>query len=69
MTVIKDFVTNMISVSRWYRGFDWKGLVAGTLSAPLKNPVMNSRDTSNFDSFGDEDDIAEDEFSGWDENF
>eukprot|EP00928_Gymnodinium_smaydae_P069977 TRINITY_DN53935_c0_g1_i1.p1 TRINITY_DN53935_c0_g1~~TRINITY_DN53935_c0_g1_i1.p1 ORF type:complete len:760 (+),score=204.12 TRINITY_DN53935_c0_g1_i1:63-2282(+) len=42
--------TKNIKDSKWYKGFDWKGLNSCTLEAPFK-PVLKSRtDVANFDA-------------------
>lgn len=57
----------------WYFGFDWKGLNNRTLKPPIIPDIKDSLDTSNFDSYGEEeDDDVEpyvDDGSGWDANF
>lgn len=55
---------------RWFQGFDWNALIAETMTAPIKNSVKHSHDTSNFDRYiEEEEENAQDELSGWDENF
>jgi len=33
----------------WFEGFDWDGLINGTLKPPVMPRVMNKHDLSNFD--------------------
>ncbi|XP_044736572.1 cGMP-dependent protein kinase, isozyme 1-like [Chrysoperla carnea] len=54
---------------RWYLGFDWDALKAGTMPAPLINPVRNNQDLSNFDRQRADDDDPPEEESGWDRDF
>ena len=54
---------------RWFQGFDWDGLANITLISPIIQKVNGPLDTSNFDIFPKEEDIPQDEFSGWDESF
>ncbi|XP_057667116.1 cGMP-dependent protein kinase, isozyme 1-like [Diorhabda carinulata] len=58
-----------IKKHKWFQGFDWDGLVAQTLPAPIQQAVRSPCDTSNFDSFPKDDDIPPDELSNWDINF
>ncbi|KAJ8982391.1 hypothetical protein NQ317_009646 [Molorchus minor] len=58
-----------IKKHKWFQGFDWDGLVARTLPAPIQQPVRGPCDTSNFDCFGKDSDIPQDELSNWDVNF
>lgn len=53
----------------WFMGFDWEGLRAKTLKAPILPKVSNPADISNFDNYPPDMDIPPDEFSGWDEGF
>nr|XP_023023080.1 cGMP-dependent protein kinase, isozyme 1-like isoform X1 [Leptinotarsa decemlineata] len=61
--------TQDIKKHKWYQGFDWDGLIARTLPAPIQQVVRGPCDTSNFDTFAKDDDIPPDEFSDWDINF
>uniref|UniRef100_A0A8C1KYD1 cGMP-dependent protein kinase n=1 Tax=Cyprinus carpio TaxID=7962 RepID=A0A8C1KYD1_CYPCA len=55
---------------RWFEGFNWDGLRKGTLMPPIIPNVTSSTDTSNFDSFPeDNEDPPPDDNSGWDTDF
>jgi cGMP-dependent protein kinase len=43
----------------WFKGFDWDALNAGTMTAPIINPVKDARDLSNF--INSEEDEEDDE--------
>uniref|UniRef100_A0A3B3ZNU7 cGMP-dependent protein kinase n=1 Tax=Periophthalmus magnuspinnatus TaxID=409849 RepID=A0A3B3ZNU7_9GOBI len=55
---------------RWFEGFNWEGLKKGTLTPPIIPTVTSAVDTSNFDSFPeDNEDPPPDDNSGWDVDF
>uniref|UniRef100_A0A8C2TQC2 cGMP-dependent protein kinase n=19 Tax=Euteleostomi TaxID=117571 RepID=A0A8C2TQC2_COTJA len=55
---------------RWFEGFNWEGLRKGTLTPPIIPSVASPTDTSNFDSFPeDNDEPPPDDNSGWDIDF
>ncbi|XP_070975436.1 cGMP-dependent protein kinase 1-like isoform X3 [Oncorhynchus clarkii lewisi] len=59
-----------IQKHKWFEGFNWEGLRKGTLTPPIIPEVSSSTDTSNFDSFPeDNDDPPPDDMSGWDTDF
>ncbi|KAG5894030.1 hypothetical protein JTB14_018133 [Gonioctena quinquepunctata] len=58
-----------IKKHKWFQGFDWDGLIARSLPAPIQQHVRGPCDTSNFDTFPKDDDIPPDELSEWDINF
>ncbi|XP_031655553.1 cGMP-dependent protein kinase 1 isoform X3 [Oncorhynchus tshawytscha] len=59
-----------IQKHKWFEGFNWEGLRKGTLTPPIIPDVSSSTDTSNFDSFPeDNDDPPPDDMSGWDTDF
>uniref|UniRef100_A0A6P7FQY2 cGMP-dependent protein kinase n=1 Tax=Diabrotica virgifera virgifera TaxID=50390 RepID=A0A6P7FQY2_DIAVI len=58
-----------IKKHKWFQGFDWDGLVAQTLPAPIQQNVRSPCDSSNFDDFPKDGDIPPDELSNWDINF
>ncbi|XP_029540570.1 cGMP-dependent protein kinase 1 isoform X5 [Oncorhynchus nerka] len=59
-----------IQKHKWFEGFNWEGLRKGTLTPPIIPEVASSTDTSNFDSFPeDNDDPPPDDMSGWDTDF
>ncbi|KAK5640118.1 hypothetical protein RI129_010929 [Pyrocoelia pectoralis] len=58
-----------IKKHKWFQGFDWDGLRARTLPAPIMKPVRGPCDTSNFDCFDKDIDIPPDEVSDWDIDF
>lgn len=61
---------NDIREHSWYADFDWEKLRTRKLTAPLKRPVKNNRDLSNFDEYPIKDrDDPPDETSGWDDDF
>lgn len=55
---------------RWFEGFQWDKLEERTLPAPLKRPIKNNMDLSNFDEYPRDRDEPPDETSGgWDAYF
>ncbi|MEE6485486.1 hypothetical protein FKM82_014302 [Ascaphus truei] len=66
-----------IQKHKWFEGFNWEGLRKGTLTPPiipsfsfLISQVSSPTDTSNFDSFPeDNDEPPPDDNSGWDVDF
>ncbi|XP_078422069.1 protein kinase cGMP-dependent 1b isoform X2 [Cetorhinus maximus] len=59
-----------IQKHKWFEGFNWEGLRKGTLTPPIVSSVTSPTDTSNFDSFPeDNDDPPPDDNSGWDADF
>ncbi|XP_028651249.1 cGMP-dependent protein kinase 1 isoform X2 [Erpetoichthys calabaricus] len=59
-----------IQKHKWFEGFNWEGLRKGTLTPPIIPNVVSPTDTSNFDSFPeDNDDPPPDDNSGWDTDF
>ncbi|XP_077114990.1 cGMP-dependent protein kinase 1 isoform X3 [Ranitomeya variabilis] len=59
-----------IQKHKWFEGFNWEGLRKGTLTPPIIPSVASPTDTSNFDSFPeDNDDPPPDDNSGWDVDF
>ncbi|XP_067243082.1 cGMP-dependent protein kinase 1a isoform X1 [Chanodichthys erythropterus] len=59
-----------IQKHKWFEGFNWDGLRKGTLTPPIIPNVTSSTDTSNFDSFPeDNEDPPPDDNSGWDTDF
>ncbi|XP_069836428.1 cGMP-dependent protein kinase 1 isoform X2 [Dendropsophus ebraccatus] len=59
-----------IQKHKWFEGFNWEGLRKGTLTPPIIPSVSSPTDTSNFDSFPeDNDDPPPDDNSGWDIDF
>ncbi|XP_018424108.1 PREDICTED: cGMP-dependent protein kinase 1 isoform X2 [Nanorana parkeri] len=59
-----------IQKHKWFEGFNWEGLRKGTLTPPIIPSVASPTDTSNFDSFPeDNDDPPPDDNSGWDTDF
>lgn len=54
---------------RWFSGFDWDGLRAGSINPPIVPFVASPTDSSNFDVYPPEENEAPEEFSGWDEGF
>uniref|UniRef100_A0A673AC95 cGMP-dependent protein kinase n=1 Tax=Sphaeramia orbicularis TaxID=375764 RepID=A0A673AC95_9TELE len=58
-----------IQKHKWFEGFNWEGLKKGTLTPPII-PNVSPIDTSNFDSFPeDNEDPPPDDNSGWDVDF
>jgi len=41
---------------KWFSGYDWKSLLAMTMTPPIQPVVKNKEDISNFDEYPDEDD-------------
>ena len=60
---------NDIRRYKWFRSFDWNGLLMRSITPPHIPDLKNPFDTSMFDPFGEEDEIPEDEMSGWDIEF
>uniref|UniRef100_A0A4W6CPF6 cGMP-dependent protein kinase n=1 Tax=Lates calcarifer TaxID=8187 RepID=A0A4W6CPF6_LATCA len=59
-----------IQKHKWFEGFNWEGLKKGTLTPPIIPNVTSAVDTSNFDSFPeDNEDPPPDDNSGWDVDF
>ncbi|XP_026865233.2 cGMP-dependent protein kinase 1 isoform X1 [Electrophorus electricus] len=59
-----------IQKHKWFEGFNWEGLRKGTLTPPIIPDVSSPTDTSNFDSFPEEnEDPPPDDNSGWDTDF
>ncbi|RUS83665.1 hypothetical protein EGW08_008571, partial [Elysia chlorotica] len=58
-----------IRKNKWFQGFDWEGLMNLTLTPPIIPKVKTATDTSNFDTYPRDMDIAADEMSGWDVDF
>ncbi|XP_071014337.1 cGMP-dependent protein kinase 1-like isoform X2 [Oncorhynchus clarkii lewisi] len=59
-----------IQKHKWFEGFNGEGLRKGTLTPPIIPNVTSSTDTSNFDSFPeDNEDPPPDDNSGWDNDF
>ncbi|XP_056617288.1 cGMP-dependent protein kinase 1a isoform X1 [Triplophysa dalaica] len=59
-----------IQKHKWFEGFNWDGLRKGTLMPPIIPNLTSSTDTSNFDSFPeDNEDPPPDDNSGWDIDF
>ncbi|XP_036428097.1 cGMP-dependent protein kinase 1 isoform X2 [Colossoma macropomum] len=59
-----------IQKHKWFEGFNWEGLRKGTLTPPIIPDVSSPTDTSNFDSFPeDNEDPPPDDNSGWDADF
>ncbi|XP_018080561.1 cGMP-dependent protein kinase 1 isoform X2 [Xenopus laevis] len=59
-----------IQKHKWFEGFNWEGLRKGTLTPPIIPSVASPTDTSNFDSFPeDNEDPPPDDNSGWDTDF
>lgn len=51
---LKEGVKDIID-HRWFKGFDWKGLLFMTQEAPYIPKIKNSMDTSNFSQYPDSD--------------
>ncbi|XP_062852224.1 cGMP-dependent protein kinase 1a isoform X1 [Trichomycterus rosablanca] len=59
-----------IQKHKWFEGFNWEGLRKGTLTPPIIPSVTSATDTSNFDSFPeDNEEPPPDDNSGWDIDF
>ncbi|XP_019901819.1 cGMP-dependent protein kinase 1 isoform X1 [Esox lucius] len=59
-----------IQKHKWFEGFNCEGLRKGTLTPPIIPDVSSPTDTSNFDSFPeDNDEPPPDDMSGWDTDF
>ncbi|KAF5400164.1 cGMP-dependent protein kinase [Paragonimus heterotremus] len=53
----------------WFEGFNWSGLLARTLTAPILPKVTSPVDISNFDCYNEEDDSPAEEITVWDVDF
>ncbi|KAG5446012.1 cGMP-dependent protein kinase 1 [Clonorchis sinensis] len=53
----------------WYEGFNWSGLLARTLTAPIQPKVSSPTDISNFDRYNDDDEPVQEEENDWDPDF
>uniref|UniRef100_UPI00358EF4DC cGMP-dependent protein kinase 1-like n=1 Tax=Myxine glutinosa TaxID=7769 RepID=UPI00358EF4DC len=59
-----------IQKHKWFEGFNWTGLRALTLPAPIIPTILSPTDTSNFDSFPeDTTPPPPDDDSGWEQDF
>ncbi|KAL7301057.1 hypothetical protein TKK_0006329 [Trichogramma kaykai] len=59
-----------IQKHKWFDGFNWDGLRTRTLEPPIKPKVLSPADTSNFDAYPPDPDVAPpDDLSGWDRDF
>ncbi|XP_055876528.1 cGMP-dependent protein kinase 1-like isoform X5 [Biomphalaria glabrata] len=58
-----------IRKNKWFQGFDWEGLMNLTMTPPIIPKIRHPTDTTNFDSYPRDMDIAADELSGWDADF
>lgn len=59
-----------IQKHKWFEGFNWDGLLRGTMQAPITPTVNSPSDTSNFDTYPDiEEEEPPDDTSGWDKDF
>uniref|UniRef100_A0A9J7Y3R9 cGMP-dependent protein kinase n=1 Tax=Cyprinus carpio carpio TaxID=630221 RepID=A0A9J7Y3R9_CYPCA len=68
--ITKNAANLIKKLCRWFEGFNWDGLRKGTLTPPIIPNVTSSTDTSNFDSFPeDNEDPPPDDNSGWDTDF
>ncbi|XP_012993910.2 cGMP-dependent protein kinase 2 isoform X2 [Esox lucius] len=56
-------------VGRWFSSINWQKLRVGRLEAPTIRLIRKGPCYINFDRFPFDRDLAEEEFSGWDENF
>ncbi|XP_012993908.2 cGMP-dependent protein kinase 1 isoform X1 [Esox lucius] len=54
---------------RWFSSINWQKLRVGRLEAPTIRLIRKGPCYINFDRFPFDRDLAEEEFSGWDENF
>ncbi|KAF8564842.1 hypothetical protein P879_09260, partial [Paragonimus westermani] len=53
----------------WFEGFNWSGLLARTLTAPILPKVISPVDISNFDCYTEDEDPPADEVTVWDVDF
>ncbi|XP_063713836.1 cGMP-dependent protein kinase 1-like isoform X2 [Symsagittifera roscoffensis] len=58
-----------IKKHKWFESFDWNGLSHRTMNSPFKIKVKNAMDSTNFDFLQIDQEVVEDELSGWDEHF
>lgn len=59
----------LFAIFSWFEGFPWEQLESRTLEAPLKRPIKDSFDLSNFDEYPRDSDEPPDELSSWDAYF
>lgn len=50
--------TKEIMKHHWYAGFDWEALLEKRMKVPILPLLKSSEDTSNFDTFPEEDDAS-----------
>lgn len=53
----------------WFESFPWDELKNRSLEAPLKRPIKDNVDLSNFDEYPLDSDEPPDDLSGWDIHF
>ncbi|THD25739.1 cGMP-dependent protein kinase 1 [Fasciola hepatica] len=53
----------------WFEGFNWVGLRARTLIAPIVPKVTSATDVSNFDRYTEDTELAPEELTNWDRDF
>eukprot|EP00088_Acartia_fossae_P036926 TRINITY_DN3811_c0_g1_i9.p1 TRINITY_DN3811_c0_g1~~TRINITY_DN3811_c0_g1_i9.p1 ORF type:complete len:450 (-),score=170.44 TRINITY_DN3811_c0_g1_i9:494-1843(-) len=53
----------------WFAKMDWTALENRTLSPPFLPKITGARDTSNFDNYGKDSDLPQEDFSEWDTEF
>lgn len=60
-----------IKAHRFFRSLDWEDLKAKRIPAPWKPKLRDLLDTSNFDSYDEDDSVQPyiDDGSGWDKDF
>lgn len=58
-----------IRKNKWFKGFNWDMFQRRAMQAPFRPKIKSMIDTSNFDACETTDEIAVEEFSGWDEHF
>lgn len=66
---ILNWDKSFLAISSWFDGFDWMKLEDRTMAAPLKRPIKDNIDLSNFDEYPRDRDEPPDETSGWDSYF
>lgn len=63
------YIDRLIHGCSWFDGFEWAKLEDRTMPAPLKRPIKDNVDLSNFDEYPRDRDEPPDETSGWDSYF